>query len=211
MALLAEMGMADENREAEFGFLLHDCGKVGIPESVLNKPGPLTAAEWRVMRAHPIIGYQLVADIPFLRTAAQVVRCHHEMFDGTGYPAGLRGAEIQVAARGLSVVDALGPSACATRRSPSARNRSSSRSTAPFSGLPRRAAPSPDAVFPGASGAPARPPPGSSVAWGCAPRRPCPVALTEQLPPTGRIPGHARTERGRPLPPHLPGGPAGRR
>jgi len=69
----------------------------------------------------------------------------------------------------------------------------------------------PDAVFPGASGAPARPPPGSSVAWGCAPRRPCPVALTEQLPPTGRIPGHARTERGRPLPPHLPGGPAGRR
>ena len=107
MALLAEMGMADENREAEFGFLLHDCGKVGIPESVLNKPGPLTAAEWRVMRTHPIIGYQLVADIPFLRTAALVVRCHHEMFDGTGYPAGLKGEEIPLAARVFSVVDAF--------------------------------------------------------------------------------------------------------
>ncbi|HYH50093.1 MAG TPA: HD-GYP domain-containing protein [Acidimicrobiia bacterium] len=107
MALLAEMGLADENREAEFGFLLHDCGKVGIPESVLNKPGPLTAAEWRVMRTHPIIGYQLVADIPFLRTAALVVRCHHEMFDGTGYPAGLRGEEIPLAARVFSVVDAF--------------------------------------------------------------------------------------------------------
>lgn len=107
MALLAEMGMADENREAEFGFLLHDCGKVGIPESVLNKPGPLTTAEWRVMRTHPIIGYQLVADIPFLRTAALVVRCHHEMFDGTGYPAGLRGEEIPLAARVFSVVDAF--------------------------------------------------------------------------------------------------------
>ena len=107
MALLAEMGMADENREAEFGFLLHDCGKVGIPESVLNKPGPLTAAEWRVMRTHPIIGYQLVADIPFLRTAALVVRCHHEMFDGTGYPAGLKKEEIPLAARVFSVVDAF--------------------------------------------------------------------------------------------------------
>ena len=107
MALLAEMGLADENREAEFGFLLHDCGKVGIPESVLNKPGPLTAAEWRVMRTHPLIGYQLVADIPFLRTAAMVVRCHHEMFDGTGYPAGLRGEEIPLAARVFSVVDAF--------------------------------------------------------------------------------------------------------
>jgi len=107
MALLAEMGLADENREAEFGFLLHDFGKVGIPEQVLNKPGPLTAAEWRVMRTHPVIGYQLVADIPFLRTAALVVRHHHEMFDGTGYPEGLRGEEIPLAARTFAVVDAF--------------------------------------------------------------------------------------------------------
>lgn len=107
MALLAEMGLADKNREAEFGFLLHDSGKVGVPERVLNKPGPLTAAEWRIMRTHPVIGYQLVADIPFLRTAALVVRYHHEMFDGTGYPEGLRGEEIPLPARAFSVVDAF--------------------------------------------------------------------------------------------------------
>jgi ribonuclease P protein subunit RPR2 len=107
MALLAEMGVADANREAEFGFLLHDAGKVGVPERILNKPGPLTAAEWRIMRTHPVIGYQLVADIPFLATAAQVVRCHHETFDGTGYPEGLRGEEIPLPARAFSVVDAF--------------------------------------------------------------------------------------------------------
>jgi HD-GYP domain-containing protein (c-di-GMP phosphodiesterase class II) len=107
MALLAEMGVADANREAEFGFLLHDAGKVGVPEKILNKPGPLTAAEWRIMRTHPVIGYQLVADIPFLATAAQVVRCHHETFDGTGYPEGLRGEEIPLPARAFSVVDAF--------------------------------------------------------------------------------------------------------
>jgi HD-GYP domain-containing protein (c-di-GMP phosphodiesterase class II) len=107
MALIEALGMADEDREAEFGFLLHDAGKVGIPERILNKPGPLTASEWRVMRTHPVIGYQLIADIPFLRTAALVVRCHHEMFDGTGYPQGLRGEDIPVAARVFSVVDAF--------------------------------------------------------------------------------------------------------
>jgi HD-GYP domain-containing protein (c-di-GMP phosphodiesterase class II) len=107
MALLAEMGVADENREAEFGFLLHDAGKVGVPERVLNKPGPLTAAEWRIMRTHPVIGYQLVADIPFLRTAALVVRFHHETFDGTGYPEGLKAEEIPLPARAFSVVDAF--------------------------------------------------------------------------------------------------------
>lgn len=107
MALLSELGMADENREAEFGFLLHDAGKVGVPERVLNKPGPLTAAEWRIMRTHPVIGYRLVADIPFLRTAGLVVRYHHEMFDGSGYPEGRKGTEIPLPARVFSVVDAF--------------------------------------------------------------------------------------------------------
>lgn len=107
MALLAEMGVADENREAEFGFLLHDAGKVGIPERILNKPGPLSAAEWRVMRTHPVVGYQLVAGIPFLQTAALVIRSHHEMFDGTGYPEGLAGEQISLAARAFSVIDAF--------------------------------------------------------------------------------------------------------
>ena len=107
MALLNEMGMADENREAEFGFLLHDAGKVGIPERILNKPGPLTAAEWRVMRTHPVVGHQLVAGIPFLRTASLVIRSHHEMFDGTGYPEGLKGEQISLAARAFAVIDAF--------------------------------------------------------------------------------------------------------
>ena len=107
MALLREMGLLDELREAEYGFLLHDAGKVGVSERVLNKPGPLTAGEWRVMRTHPLIGYQMIGGIPFLRSAAEVVRYHHETFDGTGYPEGLRGEEIPLAARILAVADAF--------------------------------------------------------------------------------------------------------
>lgn len=106
-ALMAELGVAEEHPDAEFGFLLHDAGKVGIPERILGKPGPLTAAEWRVMRTHPIIGYQIVADIPMLTDAAEIVRCHHEMWDGTGYPGGLAGTDIPIGARVFSVVDAF--------------------------------------------------------------------------------------------------------
>jgi ribonuclease P protein subunit RPR2 len=84
MATMEALGIATEFPDAEYGFLLHDAGKVGIPERILNKPGPLTAAEWRVMRTHPLIGYQMVAGIPFLKTAAQVIRGHHEMFAGSG-------------------------------------------------------------------------------------------------------------------------------
>ena len=107
MALLEALGLDKEYPDAEYGFLLHDSGKVGIPERILNKPGPLTAAEWRVMRTHPLIGHQMVAGIPFLRTAGQVVRSHHEMFDGSGYPEGLKGEGIPIAARVFSVVDAF--------------------------------------------------------------------------------------------------------
>ena len=98
-ALMQAMGVADDYPDAEFGFMLHDVGKVGVPERILNKPGPLTAAEWRVMRTHPVIGYQILQGIPFMQNAAQIVRCHHEMFDGNGYPAGLRGEEIPLPAR----------------------------------------------------------------------------------------------------------------
>lgn len=104
-ALLEAMGLADDRREIEFGFLLHDVGKVAVPERVLNKPGPLTAAEWRAMRTHPLIGYQLVADIPFLQVARLAVLHHHECFDGSGYPEGLAGGAIPVPARVLAVVD----------------------------------------------------------------------------------------------------------
>src|SRR2546428_794302 len=99
MALMEALGIAADYPDAEYGFLLHDSGKVGIPERILNKPGPLTAAEWRVMRTHPLIGYQMVAGIPFLTTAAQIVRGHHEMFDGSGYPEGLKREGIPLPAR----------------------------------------------------------------------------------------------------------------
>lgn len=107
VAVMKALGIHDAYPDAQYGFLLHDAGKVGVPERILGKPGPLTAAEWRVMRTHPLIGYQIVAGIPFLANAAEIVRSHHEMFDGSGYPAGLRGEEIPVPARVFSVVDAF--------------------------------------------------------------------------------------------------------
>jgi HD-GYP domain-containing protein (c-di-GMP phosphodiesterase class II) len=107
VSLLQALGIADQYPDAQYGFLLHDAGKVGVPERILGKPGPLTAAEWRVMRTHPLIGYQMVAHIPFLRNAGEIVRSHHEMFDGSGYPEGLKHDEIPLPARVFAVVDAF--------------------------------------------------------------------------------------------------------
>jgi HD-GYP domain-containing protein (c-di-GMP phosphodiesterase class II) len=107
VTIMKALGLHEAYPDAEFGFLLHDAGKVGVPERILGKPGPLTAAEWRVMRTHPLIGYQIVAGIPFLTNAAEIVRSHHEMFDGSGYTAGLQGDEIPVPARVFAVVDAF--------------------------------------------------------------------------------------------------------
>ena len=107
VATLRALGIEKDYPDAQYGFLLHDAGKVGVPERILGKPGPLTAAEWRVMRTHPLIGYQMIASIPFLRHAAEIVRSHHEMFDGSGYPGGLKGDEILMPARVFSVVDAF--------------------------------------------------------------------------------------------------------
>lgn len=104
--LMDALGIAAEYPDAEYGFLLHDVGKVGVPERILNKPGPLSAAEWRVMRTHPIIGYQILQGIPFMTTAASIVRCHHEMWDGAGYPEGLQREQIPLPARVFQVVDA---------------------------------------------------------------------------------------------------------
>ena len=106
-ALMQALGIAEEYPDAEYGFLLHDVGKVGIPERILGKPGPLSAAEWRVMRTHPIIGYQILQGIPFMHTAAEIVRYHHEMWDGSGYPEGLHRDEIPLPARVFQVVDAF--------------------------------------------------------------------------------------------------------
>jgi HD-GYP domain-containing protein (c-di-GMP phosphodiesterase class II) len=93
--------------EVGYGFFLHDIGKVGVPESVLCKPGPLDPQEWGVMRTHPDIGAKIVGPIRFLADAVEIVRCHHERWDGRGYPQGLAGEAIPLAARIFSVVDSF--------------------------------------------------------------------------------------------------------
>jgi len=88
-----------------FGAILHDIGKLGIPDAILKKPGPLNAEEWEIMRQHPVIGERILAPIQRLRDAAQIVRHHHERYDGSGYPDGLAGEAIPLGARILTVVD----------------------------------------------------------------------------------------------------------
>jgi HD-GYP domain-containing protein (c-di-GMP phosphodiesterase class II) len=90
-----------------YAFFLHDIGKVGIPEQILCKAGPLSIDEWTVMRNHPIIGAQIVAPIAFLTEAVELIRHHHERFDGTGYPDGLAGEAIPLEARIFAVVDSF--------------------------------------------------------------------------------------------------------
>jgi HD-GYP domain-containing protein (c-di-GMP phosphodiesterase class II) len=85
--------------------LLHDIGKIGIPEAVLRKPGPLEPEEWTIMRNHPLIGAQIVAPFDFFATGALMIRHHHERCDGSGYPDGLVGDEIPIGARIIAVAD----------------------------------------------------------------------------------------------------------
>jgi PAS domain S-box-containing protein len=87
------------------GALLHDIGKMGIPDKILHKPGPLTDEEWEIVKKHPQTAFELLLPIPFLRKALDIPYCHHERWDGTGYPRGLKGEEIPLAARIFSVVD----------------------------------------------------------------------------------------------------------
>ena len=87
--------------------LLHDIGKMGIPDNILMKPGPLTDPQWEMMRRHPVIGCEIVGHIDFLQSALPIIRHHHEHYDGSGYPDGLRGQEIPLLARIFSVVDAF--------------------------------------------------------------------------------------------------------
>jgi putative nucleotidyltransferase with HDIG domain len=93
--------------QLEFGFLLHDVGKVAIPDAILYKPDRLSEKERALMAQHPVIGAQIVRGIEFLAQAAQVVRHHHERWDGTGYPDGLAGEDIPLAARVFAVADVL--------------------------------------------------------------------------------------------------------
>ena len=87
------------------GALLHDIGKMGIPDSILLKTGPLTPDEWAIMKMHPIYAFELLSPIHFLRGALEIPYCHHEKWDGTGYPRGLKGTQIPLSARIFAVAD----------------------------------------------------------------------------------------------------------
>lgn len=100
------MGLRDDQIiHIRRGSLLHDIGKMGIPDSILHKPGPLTDEEWVTMKKHPTYAYELLSPIDFLRPALDIPYCHHEKWDGSGYPRRLRGEQIPLAARIFAVVD----------------------------------------------------------------------------------------------------------
>jgi ribonuclease P protein subunit RPR2 len=97
----------DATPQLEYGFLLHDIGKVGVSDAILFKPGALDATEREEMERHPVIGEEIISEIEFLAPAREVVRHHHERWDGRGYPDGLGGEEIPLSARVFAVADAL--------------------------------------------------------------------------------------------------------
>jgi len=86
--------------------ILHDIGKIGVPDQILNKKGSLTKKEWVIMKEHPVIGAQIVEPVKYLAHVSPIIRAHHEKFDGTGYPYGLEGDDIPLGSRILAVVDA---------------------------------------------------------------------------------------------------------
>lgn len=107
--LAGALGIRDVRalRAIERGALLHDIGKMGVPEAILNKVGPLTAVEREIIRDHPVIGYKMIEEFGFLKEAAEIVLCHHERFDGRGYPRGLAGDEVPLGARIFALADTL--------------------------------------------------------------------------------------------------------
>lgn len=107
--VLAHHFISDPGRlqQIYWGGLLHDIGKIGVPDAILLKPGPLTASEWRELRTHPEKGYQLISHIPGMTEAANIILCHEERYDGTGYPRGLSGNQIPLGARLFMVIDTL--------------------------------------------------------------------------------------------------------
>jgi putative two-component system response regulator len=107
-SLARSLGLAaEELRVVQQGAALHDIGKIGVPDGLLRKPEALTADEWVLMRKHPMIGYRILSGSKYLQAAAQLVLHHHERYDGTGYPAGLKGEAICLGARIFSVADTL--------------------------------------------------------------------------------------------------------
>ncbi len=94
-----------EKMDLRRGSLLHDIGKMGVPDSILHKPGPLSEDEINIMRQHPSYAYQMLFPISYLKHALEISYCHHEKWDGSGYPRGLKGEEIPLSARLFAVVD----------------------------------------------------------------------------------------------------------
>jgi ribonuclease P protein subunit RPR2 len=108
MELARAMGISlEESPQIEFGFLLHDIGKVAVPDAILFKTSKLTEEEYALIAQHPVVGAEILRDVDFLGEGKLVVRHHHERWDGTGYPDGLAGDEIPLAARVFSVADTL--------------------------------------------------------------------------------------------------------
>lgn len=97
----------DTLQQVYWGSLLHDIGKIAIPDLILLKTGPLTEEEWEIMRSHPARGHDIIKNIPFIHEAADIVLCHEERWDGSGYPRGLKGEAIPRGARLFAVIDTL--------------------------------------------------------------------------------------------------------
>jgi response regulator RpfG family c-di-GMP phosphodiesterase len=107
VVLAKHLGLPDEELEnVKYAGLLHDIGKIGVSELILNKPGRLTPSEFDEIKKHPSLGANIIADVPFLRPLVPMVLHHHEFFDGNGYPSGIKGDQIPFGARILSVADA---------------------------------------------------------------------------------------------------------
>ena len=102
-----QAGIADQDLEdIRRGALLHDIGKIAVPDHILRKPGPLTDAEWVIMRTHPKAAYDILKPIKHLANSLDIPYCHHERWDGAGYPRGLKGDAIPLSARIFAVIDA---------------------------------------------------------------------------------------------------------
>jgi len=103
-----ELGLSESDQaDLEVAALLHDIGKVGIPDAILNKPGKLSPEEYELMKKHPEYGWAVLRQIPGMERASLLILHHHESFDGSGYPGGLKGEEIPIGSRIVSVIDAF--------------------------------------------------------------------------------------------------------
>lgn len=108
LEIAENLGIADADlKQIERGALLHDIGKLRIPDSILWKPAALNHEEWQIMRRHPEYGYEFVKELEVLNGAADIILSHHERYDGSGYPRGLKGTEISLGSRIFALVDSV--------------------------------------------------------------------------------------------------------